>query len=356
MRVTREDVARLAGVSAATVSYVINNGPRPVAEKTRKKVLAAIEQLDYHPSAIAQSLKTQRTHSVGIIVSDILNPILAAIAKGAEDLLLAQGYSLTACNSDESPERELMWLRMLVKRRMDGLVLLPSGGNYPFLFSLVRSGQTMVLIDRQIEGLNADCVLFDNKRGAYEAVSHLIALGHSRIGFLNLPSFLTPGHERRRGYELALQDAGLHPVPELIKEGSFKAQESSILARQLLDISPPPTAIFVASNRLAQGVLWQVKARRLRMPDDLALCVFDDVDFYEYTTPSITAVSYDTRAMSKAIVQFLVERMSGFYTGIPRVERIPCRLQVRESTAGEGYSSCASEPFGEQRVQGVVHP
>jgi len=200
---------------------------------------------------------------------------------------------------------------------------------------MVDSGQQLVLIDRQIEGLDADCVLFDNESGAYDAVSHLITLGHSRIGLLNLPSSLTPGRGRLRGYERALQDAGLRVAPELIREGSFKAEESYIVAGELLDVHPSPTALFVASNRLARGVLRQVKARKLRMPDDLALCVFDDVGFYEYITPSITAVSYDTREFSEKAVQFLVDRITGSYMGESRTALIPCRLQVRESTVGE---------------------
>ena len=121
MSVTRDDVAKLAGVSPATVSYVVNNGPRPVSPETRQRVLWAIEQLNYTPSAIARSLKTSQTHTIGLIISDILNPFLASIVKSTEDLLLARDYGLIVVNSDESPERELFWLRMLLRRRMDGL-------------------------------------------------------------------------------------------------------------------------------------------------------------------------------------------------------------------------------------------
>ena len=197
------------------------------------------------------------------------------------------------------------------------------------------SGKQIVLIDRQLEGLRADCVLFDNETGAYDAVSHLVSLGHSRIGLLNLSSSLTPGRLRRRGYERALHDAGLPLVPELIREGSFKAQEGYALAGDLLDVSPPPTALFVASNRLAQGVLEQVKGRGLRMPDDLALSVFDDVPYYAYFTPSITAVSYDAAQFAKKAVEFMIERINGDYTEEPRTALVPCGLEVRESTVGQ---------------------
>jgi LacI family transcriptional regulator len=335
MSITRDDVAKLAGVSPATVSYVINSGPRPVSEDTRQRVLVAIEQLGYHPNAIARSLKTKKTFTAGVIVSDILNPTLASIEKSVEDFLVQQNYSLTIGNSDESPEREKMWLDMLRDRRVDGIILLPTGSNRSLLFATVEAGIPLVLLDRQIEGLKADSVLFDNETGAYQAVSHLISLGHTHIGLLNLPSSLTPGQGRLRGYERALVNRGIPIYPQLIRDGSFKAQEGSILAADILDSDPHPTALLVSSNRLAQGVLEQVKIRGLRVPEDLALCTFDDVSYYSFITPSITAISADAREFGIRAVQYLIERINGTYTGPPRTYLVPCTLNVRESTAGQ---------------------
>jgi len=334
MAITRDDVAKLAGVSPATVSYVMNNGPRPVSEETRARVLLAIEQLSYHPNAIARSLKTKKTFNAGVIISDILNPTLASIEKSIEDVFLQQGYSLTICNSDESPEREKMWLDMLRDRRVDGIFLLPTGANRPFLFATVEAGFPMVLLDRRIEGLRADSVLFDNEAGAYQAVHHLISLGHTQIGLLNLPASLTPGQGRLRGYERALMDSGLPVNPQLIKEGSFKAQEGSSLAAALLDTYPRPTALLASSNRLAQGVFEQVKMRGMHIPDDLALVTFDDVAYYSFITPSISAVSADFKEFGAKAVEFLIERINGTYTGPPRTFLAPCELIVRESTSG----------------------
>jgi LacI family transcriptional regulator len=321
-------------VSPATVSYVVNNGPRPVSRETRKKVLWAIDQLDYHPSAIARSLKTNTTQTIGIVISDVLNPILASVAKNAEDLLLEEEYAITLCNSDDSPSRESIWLRTLIRRRTDGVILLSCGSNRALLSSMVDSGQSLVLIDRKIEGVDADCVLFDNESAVYDAVCHLIALGHSRIGLLNVPSAFTPGRGRLRGYKRALHDAGLFADPQLIKEGGFKAHESQSLVAELLDLRPQPSALFVSNHLLAKGVLWQVKARGLRMPADLAVCVFDDVDCYEFSTPSITAISCDIREFAQKTVHFLLDRIKGSYAGEPRSALIPYRLQVRESTVG----------------------
>jgi LacI family transcriptional regulator len=334
MAITRDDVAKLAGVSPATVSYVMNNGPRPVSEETRQRVLVAIEQLSYRPNTIARSLKTKKTFAAGIIVSDILNPTLASIEKSIEDVFLQNNYSLTICNSDESPDREKMWLEMLRDRRVDGIILLPTGANRSALFSTVESGFPLVLLDRQIEGLRADAVVFDNDSGAYQAVQHLLSLGHTRIGLLNLPASLTPGQGRLRGYERALTDNGLPIYRQLIKEGSFKAQDGAMLAASLLDANPHPTALLVSSNRLAQGVFEQVKARGMRIPEDLALITFDDVAYYSFITPSITAVSADAKEFGSKAVEYLIERINGSFSGPPRTYLVPCQLNIRESTLG----------------------
>jgi LacI family kdg operon repressor len=297
--------------------------------------LYAIQQLNYHPNLIARSLKTRKTFTISIIITDILNSTLASIERSIEEFLVEKNYSLVISNSDESPERERMWLERLRERRFDGLILLPTGGNLPLMRSLFEdSEQHLVLIDRQIEGLNADTVLFDNEGGAYLAVSHLIERGHTRIGMLNLPNSLTPGHGRQRGYELAMREHGLPIHPDLVRQGSFKAQEGTRLVCELLDQALAPTALFVSSNRLAQSVLEEVKRRRLHIPDDLALCVFDDVPYFSFITPSITAVSIDMNDFGQKTVQFLLERIDGDYCGEPRVAKIPCTLNVRESTTG----------------------
>ncbi len=235
-----------------------------------------------------------------------------------------------------------MWLDMLRDRRVDGIILLPTGANRSTLFATVEAGFPLVLLDRQIEGLHTDAVLFDNDTGAYQAVKHLLSLGHTRIGLLNLPASLTPGQGRLRGYERALTDNGLPIYRQHIKEGSFKAQDGPMLAAQLLDANPRPTALLVSSNRLAQGVLEQVKVRGMRIPDDLALIVFDDVAYYSCITPSITAVSADAREFGAKAVEYLIERINGSYTGPPRTYLVPCHLNVRELTLGITISASES--------------
>ncbi len=312
----------------------MNNGPRPVAEETRQKVLRAIQQLGYQPNAIARSLKTNKTCTIGVIISDILNPILALIAQSIEDRLLPAGYNLVLCNTKESAERETAYFQMLIGKQTDGLIILPTGANNSMLFSMLSLGKRIVLLDRRIDGLDVDCVLFDNEDGAYAAVKHLISQGHSSIGMINLPPRLTPGAGRLLGYERALHDAGLIIDRSLIKSGSFTADDAYTLAADLLSRGSPPTALFVSSNRLAQGVLQFVKERQLRMPDDLALCVFDDVDYYSRIQPSITAVAHDYLQFGHEAARLLMERIDQRDGNPSQVVTMPFQLQMRESTVG----------------------
>lgn len=322
-------------MSSATVSYVINNGPKQVTSSTRQRVLWAVERLGYQPSSIARSLKTRRTTTLGIIVSDILNPILSAIAKGIEDAIVPLNYNMIVCNSDEDPDRELRFLNMLLAKQVDGIILMPTGENKSFLFSLVDQRKLpLVLLDREIEGLKVNTFLFDNETGAYQATRHLIELGHRRIGLLNLPLSLTPGRERAAGYDRALREAGIPFLPELFAEGDFKAEHAGEVARTLFSKTDGPSALLVASNRLLSGVLQYAKENHLRIPQDLAIAVFDDVPYYSFITPSITAVRVDAAEFGRQAAKLLQQRIDQDEENEPKTVRFPIQLVVRESTAG----------------------
>jgi DNA-binding LacI/PurR family transcriptional regulator len=283
---------------------------------------------------VARSLVTRKTFHIGFVLPDILNPVHAAIAKAFEDTLRADGYSLVIGNSDESPDREMAYLNDFLGKEVDGIALTPTCENQRMLFSIVESGKHLVLLDRRLDGLEVDCVLFDNTVGAHEAVRHLIELGHRRIGLVNLARSKTPGQERFEGYERALVEAGIEADPRWVVEGSFKAQEGFELAELLLQVSPRPTALLVSSNRLTSGVLRAVKRHNLNVPGDLALVAFDDVEYYAHSTPSITAVGTSVASFGSEAARLLVERISGAYAAEPRIIRVPCELRIRESTAG----------------------
>ena len=334
MPATRNDVARLAGVSSATVSYVVNNGPRKVTEKTRQKVLRAIEQLSYQPSAVARSLRTKKTLTIGVIVSDILNPVISAVAKGIEDEILPHNYGMILCNSDEDPDRELTFLNMLLSKQVDGIILMPTCENVHFLLSLAEEKFPLVLVDRSIEGLSVDNILWENESGAYQATRHLLEQGHQRIGLVSLPMHLTPGHERVSGYDRALREAGLPYDPALVIEGSFKAEKGPKLAEPLFSLADPPTALLVSSNRLFIGVLEYLKEHHIIMPRDIAVVVFDDVPFYSFSSPSITAVRSAADAFGLQAACLLEQAITHDGKHQAEVIRFPVELVVRESSVG----------------------
>lgn len=335
MGVTREDVAKLAGVSVATVSYVVNDGPRPVASATRERVLQAIEQLGYQPSAVARSLRTQRTLTVGLVVSDILNFFHSGVAKSVEEAARRAGYTVILCNSDEDPEQELMYLQMLQQKRVDGIILVPTGGNVGYLQSIIDQEWNLVQLDRRLDELETDSIVIDNEPGAYVAVKHLIELGHRRIALIGAPFHLTPGRGRRAGYERALREAGIPIEAELMAEGNFKEQPGMQLTRYFMSLSEPPTALFAANNRLGLGAIEALQEQGRAIPDDVALAVFDDVEYYALLSPRITAVSYSIYDLGQIAFELLLNRMTAETDGhVVRHRSVPCELMVRESTVG----------------------
>lgn len=331
--VTRVDVARRAGVSVATVSYVLNDGPRGVSAETKARVLEAVEELGYFPSEVARSLRTSRTLTIGLIVTDIVNPFHAMVARGVEEEARRSGYTVIQCNSDEDRGQELTYLRVLQSKRVDGIILVPTGGNVAYISQMIEDGWPIVQVDRKLEGLQTDSVVMDNVHGAYEAVTHLIKLGHRRIALVGAPTALTPGQERRQGYEKALHEAGIPVDTSLICESNYKGEDTLELVGDFWDSSTQVSAVFAATNMLAFKVMAALKRRGLSIPNDVSLCVFDDPAYYELLSPSITAVRCDIPALARQAFELLVERM---YERGPESDPVhvvmPCELMVREST------------------------
>src|SRR5260221_9669646 len=204
---TVHDVARRAGVSTSTVSHVVNN-TRFVSDELRERVQAAMRELDYTPNAAARMLTLKRSHTIGLIVSDIRNPFFASVARGVEDVAQEQGYTLVLCNSDESAWRETACLNALETRAVDGVLLASSGVADEHLSRLVQAGYPIVLVDRDLPELGAPAVLLDNEGAAYSAVCHLITRRHQRIAMLSGRAAISTTTERIAGYRRALQGGG----------------------------------------------------------------------------------------------------------------------------------------------------
>ncbi len=265
---TIKDVAKRAGVSVATVSYVIN-GTRNVAPETAARVRAAMEEMNYHPNAVAQSLRTRSTHVIGAVISDISNPFFATLIKGAEDCARKNGYSLLICNTSEKLENELVYLQLLSRKRVDGMIIAPTGKNDELIKDLIERGMQIVFIDRKVDGVPAPAVLSENEEGAYQATRHLLERGHLRIGIvLGLPHVSTTT-ERLAGYRRALKEMGLAEDPSLIVYGHSQVDGAREASVKLLDRPDRPTAVFATNNLMTIGLMTAIHDLGLRCPCDI---------------------------------------------------------------------------------------
>ena len=330
---TVHDVARHAGVSTSTVSHVLNN-TRFVSEELRERVMAAMRELDYTPNAAARMLTLKRSHTIGLIVSDIRNPFFASVARGVEDVAQEQGYTLILCNSDENAQREQACLSALETRAVDGVLLASAGVADEHLSRLVTAGFPIVLVDRDLPELGAPAILLDNEGAAWEAVKHLIAGGHRRIAMISGRASISTTTERIAGYRRALQDAGLDVDERLLVSGASTSEGGAQAANAVLGVSPPPTAIFSGNNLMSIGALQAIANRGLNVPDDVALVGFDDFPYpwSDAFRPHLTTVAQPTYELGRRAAEILVEHLRG--TRLKTAERVilKAKLVVRESS------------------------
>lgn len=350
VRVRIQDVAELAGVSTATVSHVINQ-TRFVREETRARVLAAIETLNYQPSAIARGLATNSTQTIGLVISDIANPFFTAVARGVEDEINRHGYHTIFCNTDEAPKREDEYLRLLFARQIDGLIIAPTGVPSDRLQRMADAEIPIVLLDRKTPNLSAPLVSVDNEGGAYTATKYLIELGHRRIGMLMGLETISTQRDRCQGYRRALQEAGL-PIDELLivhADPRFSTNQiyddfgtpptfitnnqmtpaAFFALQRLLNLQDRPSAIFVANNQMTLGTLHALNQRGLHCPDDISLISFDDHDWASLFSPPLTAVRQPTYRLGQMAATLLLKLINQQEIELPTP--LPVEFIIRES-------------------------
>jgi LacI family transcriptional regulator len=327
MRPTMRDVARRAGVSLKTVSRVVN-GEIGVRPDTAEKVHTAISALGFRRNDIARALRGgKRTRSLGLVIKDVANPFYSQIARGVEEVARAHDLFVISGCSDEDPARERHLIRSLCERRVDGLLVVPSGGDHRYLVPELSMGISAVFIDRPPEdAIEADVVLIDNVGGARAAVAHLLAHGHRRIACLaDLPGIFT-ARERRQGYDEALRAHGV-PVDEaLVRVGQHDVAGAEAAMAELLALGDPPTAVFTGNNRLTIGALRAVQAAGTRT----ALVGFDDFELADMLATPVTVVAHHPAEMGRRAAGLLCRRMAGEELPPQRV-LLPTRLIIRGS-------------------------
>jgi LacI family transcriptional regulator len=306
---TITDVAKMAGVSTSTVSHVINK-TRFVSEELVERVNRAINGLNYQPSALARSLRTKTSGTIGIVIPDNTNPFFAEVVRGIEDFYYEHGYSVFLCNSDGDPDKEYRHLKLLRDKSVDGLILVSSGDDRDSQELLNEGKIPNVIIDREVKTLHTDSVLIDNFHGGYEATSHLIKLGHRRIGCITGPSQVTPSGQRLNGYIKALDDNGISSDENLIITGDFKSQSGHIGLKQLMQNSPPPTAIFACNDLMAIGALAASREIGPEIPKQLSLVGFDDIALASLVVPKLTTVAQPKRDLGETGAKLLLQQIT----------------------------------------------
>ncbi|MGB9810450.1 MAG: LacI family DNA-binding transcriptional regulator [Dictyoglomus turgidum] len=326
---TSWDVARLAGVSRSTVSFVLNNTPGiKISEETRRRVLEAVKALDYKPNAIARSLAKQKTEAIAFFVLDIANPVFPNMARGIEDVARQNGYTLFLCNTDGKTLREVRYMNIMLERRVDGII---AGALSNEEVSKIAQKKNIPLVILEHPRLpEHDVVYADNVKGSYEAVMHFVELGHKRIAHITINPESIIVQERIEGYKKALEDAGIPFDDNLLKIFYDKVDEEKAI-NELFSLSDPPTAIFTFSDFMAIQVMKILIRRGYRIPEDVSVIGFDDT-LANLTIPALTTVSQPFYEMGAKAAEILIERLKNPNMPIQHI-KLPTKLVIRESTA-----------------------
>lgn len=324
------DVARLAGVSTATVSRVLNHNA-PVAMTTRQRVEQAIEALGYEPNNLGRNMRIRRLHLVGLVVSDIENPFFTSVTRGIEDEARSAGYGTILCNSDEDSDKEAQYLTTLRAERVPGVIVAPVGLRHPDLERYTRPGLALVTIGRRVPGLMADFVATNNALGSEAAAIHLVVdHGYTTIGIVGGPAGLSSAAERTDGFQSTLKRLNVSSREEWAVAGDMRETSGYAAASQILNGPNRPRALYVVNNLMTVGALRAAREAGLRVPDDLALIGFDDVPWAPYLDPPLTVVSQPTREIGRQATRLLLDRLEN-QDRDPEIRRLDPELVIRKS-------------------------
>lgn len=330
-RVTIDDVAKAAGVSKQTVSRAINDKGE-IHPATKARILELVNTMGYRPSRLAQALNTQRTYMVGLVLQDITNPFFPEMARGVQDTALAHDYSALIVNTDEKAELELGLLNMLVAQGVDGLITFTHHAPDKELTKFADTFRPMVLINRLFEHPHVNLLLIDNKKGAESAVDYLFLLGHRHIGMLSNAQFF-PGQVRRvQGYKSALVKHALPVREEYIEQESANLAGGYRAATSLLGQQPELTALFCYNDLMALGAIRACRDIGRRVPEDISIIGFDDIQLATMNSPAVTSISVDKYELGRLAFKRLLALIEDPHRPVETIH-MGVELVIRESTA-----------------------
>ena len=328
---TIREVANLAGVAPITASRVINDSGY-ASEDVRKRVKQAAEQLNYVPNFLAKSLKSKRTQTLALVITDITNPFWTTVARGVEDAASKKGYNVIFCNTDESASKQSGYLKTLIQKQVDGILLVPAQSEDNPIEFLRQQNVQVVMLDRKLPNVQVDVVRCDSQGGAYQLVKLLIRLGHRRIAFLSGPIGVSSAEDRMAGYNLALKDAGLEINDQLVFSGEYSVDSGYQRTKRLLSMSPRPTAMFASNNFIAIGALKALRDAHVVVPDEMSVVGFDDLPLSIVVDPFLTVADQPAYEMGRLATQRLLEHLDGEVVDKVQEILLPVSIIERKST------------------------
>lgn len=309
MGATIKDIARETGLGLATISSYLNGGN--VREKNRVKIEAAIEALHFEVNETARGLKTNKTKIIGIVIPELNNIFCAEIISVAEDILRQNGYATMLCDCRSDVQREAEAIEFLLHKRVDGLLIMPTGEYSEKLSLFAGQKKPVVLIDRKVRGINCDCVLADNEGAAKEAVLRLVGAGHEKIGLIAGPQEIYTASARNWGFQKAMMESGLPLVDSMMVCGDYTIEGGARAMRRLHEQHPDMTAVLVSNYEMTMGAMIEINESGIRVPEELSIIGFDNVEFAKACSPKLSIMTQPTRQMAVSAVRLMLDRLNG---------------------------------------------
>ncbi|MDF2520036.1 MAG: transcriptional regulator [Clostridia bacterium] len=331
MAVTIKDIARLSGVSIATVSKIINGKDSDIGKPTIERVKRIIEEQNYTPNIVARSMVTKKTKTIGLVIPDVRNPFFTDLVRGAEDVANERGYSLLFCNTDDDLKKEIKYINNLIEKQVDGIALAGAAVRDQSLEENIDIKVPIVSLDRNVyfKGVEGK-IEVDNFTGAYDAVTHLIKSGHKRIMFLSGQLNIKLSKDRLEGYKRALADNNIEYYENLVVVGKYTSEFGY---ESMKNTTPDKavTAIFCGNDLIAIGAMNALKEKNIRIPEDISIVGFDDIYISSLVTPALTTVRQPSYEIGYQAVEMLIDIMESKKEASQKRE-IKAELKVREST------------------------
>jgi LacI family transcriptional regulator len=336
-KITMRDVARAANVSQSTVSRILSssssNSKVPISEETKGKVLAVVKELGYQPNQYARALRGQKNHVIAMLIGDISNPFYHPMVRAVQDVASQYHYSVMIANSDHLREKEMLFCESLLRRPVDGAVIVPWHLTDDDMQNLMaRTGMAISAVGNHIQHPEVDVVYADDAKASYEAVRWLIEQrGHQRIGMICASQKYSVTMRRHGAFQQAMKDSGLLVPAEYVVEGDWSAESGRRAISSLLALPDPPTAVFAASDTIAIGALDAAEKMNYRVPEDIAIIGFDDIPAASWVRPQLSTVAQYPGEMGTLLANALFQRIRGEYSGPSRRFEVPCRFFERAS-------------------------